>query len=112
MRMVWHRSQMGNVAPGLNGKGRHPMTRYLCVHPTHAKDGVLRPVDVTAQVRLERDLLPREPVFFAVTDDVIDRIVALPHPDRVERTIYATEILTGSTEPPEGLVVLMPAGVV
>jgi hypothetical protein len=103
---------MGNLAAGLNRETEASMTRYLCVHPTHAKDGVLRPVDVTAQVRLERDLLPREPVFFAVTDDVIDRMVSLPHTDSTERTIYATEILTGSTEPPEGSVVLMPAGVV
>jgi hypothetical protein len=61
------------------------MTRYLCAHPGHDRKGRHQAVDVTAQVRLEREFLPRESSYLASTDDVIARVVALRSGDSVDR---------------------------
>jgi hypothetical protein len=82
------------------------MTRYLCVHPGHDRKGRVRPVDVTAQVRLEREFLPRESAYLASTDDVIARVLALRTGDPVGRLAQVRRILTGTAAPIDAPVVL------
>jgi hypothetical protein len=86
------------------------MARYLCVHPGHEDDGIMNPVDVTAQVRLERALFPRTSAYLAFTDDVVDAVTGLPTRDPVERTREVYRILTGDPKPPNGEVILVPPG--
>jgi hypothetical protein len=82
------------------------MTRYLCVHPGHERKGRGRPVDVTAQVRLEREFLPRESAYLASTDDVIARVLALRTGDPVDRLAQVRRALTGTAAPIDAPVVL------
>ena len=82
------------------------MTRYLCPHPGHDRKGRHQAVDVTAQVRLEREFLPRESSYLASTDDVIARVVALRSGDSVDRLAQVRRILTGTTAPIDAPVVL------
>jgi hypothetical protein len=64
-------------------------------------------VDVTPQVRLERMFPPRASVYLAATDEVLDRVLALPEVDPVERTRAALRILTGDPSPHDGPIVLV-----
>jgi hypothetical protein len=75
------------------------MTRYLCSDVSHVRDGELHPVDVTAQVRLERELLPRPMVYVATTESVVDRVGELDlfGPDGGREEIR--RILTGTAAP-------------
>jgi hypothetical protein len=82
------------------------MTRYLCAHPGHERKGRAHAVDVTAQVRLEREFLPRESAYLASTDDVIARVVAIRTTDPVERLSSVRRVLTGTTAPIDVPVVL------
>lgn len=82
------------------------MTRYLCAHPGHERKGRAQAVDVTAQVRLEREFLPRESSYLASTDDVITRVVALRTNDPLERISQVRRILSGTTAPIDAPVVL------
>lgn len=82
------------------------MTRYLCAHPGHERKGRAQAVDVTAQVRLEREFLPRESSYLASTDDVITRVVGLRTDDPLERISQVRRILTGTTVPIDAPVVL------
>ena len=82
------------------------MTRYLCAHPGHERKGRAHAVDVTAQVRLEREFLPRESSYLASTDDVLARVLALRTGDPVERVAQVRRILTGTTAPVDAPVVL------
>ena len=82
------------------------MTRYLCAHPGHERKSRARAVDVTAQVRLEREFLPRESSYLVSTDDVIARVVALDTGDPVDRIAQVRRILTGTTAPIDAPVVL------
>lgn len=82
------------------------MTRYLCAHPGHERKGRAQAVDVTAQVRLEREFLPRESSYLASTDDVIARVAALGTSDPVDRIVQVRRILTGTTAPIDAPVVL------
>ena len=82
------------------------MTRYLCAHPGHDRKGRHQAVDVTAQVRLEREFLPRESSYLASTDDVIARVVGLRSSDPVDRLAQVRRILTGTTAPIDAPVVL------
>ncbi len=82
------------------------MTRYLCAHPGHERKGRAQAVDVTAQVRLEREFLPRESSYLASTDDVIARVAALDTSDPVDRIVQVRRILTGTTAPIDAPVVL------
>ena len=82
------------------------MTRYLCAHPGHDRKGRAQAVDVTAQVRLEREFLPRESSYLASTDDVIARVVALRSGDSVDRLAQVRRMLTGTTAPIDAPVVL------
>ena len=82
------------------------MTRYLCAHPGHERKGRAQAVDVTAQVRLEREFLPRESSYLASTDDVIARVAALGTTDPVDRIAQVRRILTGTTAPIDAPVVL------
>ena len=81
------------------------MTRYLCIHGSHRRDGKRVPVDLTDSVRLERSLIPRPSVYLAVTEDVIDQAVGMgPSVDRrreIERAI------SGDVEPANLPVVLV-----
>jgi hypothetical protein len=86
------------------------MARYLCVHPGHEDDSIMNPVDVTAQVRLERALFPRTSAYLALTDDVVGAVAALTTRDPVERTREVYRILTGDSKPPNGEVILVPRG--
>jgi hypothetical protein len=82
------------------------MTRYLCAHPGHERKGRARAVDVTAQVRLEREFLPRESAYLASTDDVIARVLALRDTDPVDRVAQVRRVLTGTAAPIDAPVVL------
>ncbi|MGZ8630430.1 MAG: hypothetical protein ACXWZF_05620 [Actinomycetota bacterium] len=83
------------------------MTRYLCVHPGHERKGRTQAVDVTAQVRLEREFLPRESTYLASTDDVIARVRAIRTADPVDRLAAVRRVLTGTTAPIDAPVVLV-----
>jgi uncharacterized lipoprotein YbaY len=81
------------------------MTRYMCVHPSHARDGEPRPVDVSDQVLIERELAPRGAVYLAYTEHVVRQVSETPlGPDRVEEI---TRVLTGTTSPGEAPVMLV-----
>ena len=82
------------------------MTRYLCAHPGHERKGRTMAVDVTAQVRLEREFLPRESAYLASTDDVLSRVSALRSGDAIDRLAQVRRILTGTTAPIDVPVVL------
>lgn len=82
------------------------MTRYLCAHPGHDRKARARAVDVTAQVRLEREFLPRESAYLASTDDVLARVAVLRTSDPVDRLAQVRRILTGTTAPIDVPVVL------
>ena len=82
------------------------MTRYLCAHPGHERKGRALAVDVTAQVRLEREFLPRESSYLASTDEVISRVLALRTDDPLERISQVRRILSGTTAPIDAPVVL------
>ena len=82
------------------------MTRYLCAHPGHERKSRARAVDVTAQVRLEREFLPREASYLASTDAVIARVIGLGTGDPVDRIAQVRRILTGTTAPIDAPVVL------
>lgn len=82
------------------------MTRYLCAHPGHERKGRAQAVDVTAQVRLEREFLPRESSYLASTDEVIARVLALRTDDPLERVSQVRRILSGTTAPIDAPVVL------
>ena len=82
------------------------MTRYLCAHPGHERKGRPQAVDVTAQVRLEREFLPRQSAYLASTDDVIVRVLALRSGDAIDRLAQVRRILTGTTAPIDVPVVL------
>jgi hypothetical protein len=86
------------------------MTRYLCAHPGHDRKGRPQAVDVTAQVRLEREFLPRESAYLASTDDVIARVVALRTVDPVDRLAQVRRVLTGTTAPIDVPIVLAASG--
>jgi hypothetical protein len=83
------------------------MTRYLCVHPDHETDGTLRPVDVTAQVRLERAFVPRSSGYLASTEDVLRKVAALDIFDPTERPAAIRRLLTGTSTPIDAPVVLV-----
>lgn len=83
------------------------MTRYLCVHPGHERKGRAQAVDVTAQVRLEREFVPRESTYLASTDDVIARVRAIRTADPVDRLAAVRRVLTGTTAPVDAPVVLV-----
>lgn len=83
------------------------MTRYLCVHPGHERKGRAQAVDVTAQVRLEREFQPRESAYLASTDEVITRVRAIATSDPVDRLSEVRRVLTGTTAPIDAPVVLV-----
>ena len=82
------------------------MTRYLCAHPGHERKGRAHAVDVTAQVRLEREFLPRESSYLASTDDVVERVMRVRTDDPLERVAQVRRILSGTTAPIDAPVVL------
>jgi hypothetical protein len=82
------------------------MTRYLCVDPSHRRHGDMLPVDVTAQVRSERAMLPRPAAYLAITEDVISAVADLG--DASSRSSsHVARILSGVAEPQDLPVVLM-----
>jgi hypothetical protein len=83
------------------------MTRYLCAHPGHERKGHPRAIDVTAQVRLEREFLPRESAYLASTDDVISRVLAVRTDDPLDRLAAVRRALAGTTAPIDAPVVLV-----
>ncbi|MGH2539905.1 MAG: hypothetical protein ACRDGK_05250 [Actinomycetota bacterium] len=83
------------------------MTRYLCVHPGHERKGRALAVDVTAQVRLEREFHPRESAYLASTDEVITRVRAIRTNDPVDRLSEVRRVLTGTRAPIDAPVVLV-----
>ena len=81
------------------------MTRYMCAHPSHARGDQRRVVDVSDQVRIERELSPKGTVFLAYTERVIRQVADLdPGFDREEAV---TRLLTGSPMPGEAPVMLV-----
>lgn len=81
------------------------MTRYMCAHPAHRLGSGPDAVDVTAQVRLERNLLPRPPAYLAITEDVIDTTMRLG--EGPDRRIAIERLISGEAEPQDLPVVLM-----
>lgn len=81
------------------------MTRYMCAHPAHARGGERRVVDVSDQVRLERELSPKGAVFLAYTERVVDQVPDVARgPDREDEIV---RILTGTPAPGEAPVMLV-----
>ncbi len=81
------------------------MTTYLCAHPSHRRGSDPGAVDVTAQVRTERAMLPRPQAYLAIVEDVVDAVMRLGDvPDRRERIEH---VLSGDAEPQDLPVVLM-----
>jgi hypothetical protein len=83
------------------------MTRYLCVDPSHTLGGEPAAIDLTAQVRLEREFLPRESAYLADSGDVIRRVNDLGEVDGALRAAAVRRILTGTTSPLDAPVVLV-----
>ena len=83
------------------------MTRYVCTDATHIHDGTLHHVDLTAQVRLERDLVPRPVVHMAATEPVVASVMMLDTDDVDERRTAIRRILTGSADPARAPVLLV-----
>lgn len=81
------------------------MTRYMCVHPVHRLGSGPDVVDVTAQVRLERNLLPRPPAYLAFTEDILDMTMRLD--EGPERRVALERLISGEAEPQDLPVVLM-----
>src|SRR3954454_8170915 len=86
------------------------MTRSLGGPPSHGAPDAPGPVDVTPQVRLERQFPPRALVCLAITEDVLGRVQALPEDDPAERTRSVLRVLTGDPNPHDGPVVLVADG--
>ena len=84
------------------------MTRYLCVHTSHRRDGKRVPVDLTDSVRLERSLVPRPAVYLAVTEDLVEEALALPGPS-ADRRKKIEQFIAGEVEPTNLPVVLVSA---
>ena len=83
------------------------MTRYLCADPGHALGGEPASIDVTAQVRLEREFQPRESTYLAETSDVLRRVRELGEHDLTARIGDVRRILTGTAAPLDAPVVLV-----
>lgn len=83
------------------------MTRYLCADPSHSLGADPASIDVTAQVRLEREFLPRESAYLAETGDVLRRVRELADDDPDLRAADVRRILTGSNVPLDVPVVLV-----
>ncbi len=86
------------------------MTRYLCAHPSHARGDTLESVNVTAQVRLERQLTPRTTAYLGTTEDVVRRVAALGERDPIDRRRAVNRVLTGDPSPRDGEILLMASG--
>lgn len=84
------------------------MTRYMCAHPAHARGGERRVMDVSDQVRLERELSPKGTVYLAYTERVVQQIAELG--DGPGREDVITRILTGTPVPGEAPVMLVSEG--
>ncbi len=91
----------------LSPEGVPPMTRYLCADPSHGLGADPASIDVTAQVRLEREFLPRESAYLAETGDVLRRVRELPDDDPDLRAADVRRILTGTTAPLDVPVILV-----
>ncbi|HEY6566139.1 MAG TPA: hypothetical protein VI341_01360 [Actinomycetota bacterium] len=83
------------------------MTRYLCADPSHSPGADPASIDVTAQVRSERGLPPRESAYLAETGDVVRRVRELADDDPDVRAADVRRILTGTNVPLDVPVVLM-----
>jgi len=83
------------------------MTRYLCVDQSHRRHGEIVPVDVTAQVRSERALMPRPSAYLAITEEVISAVTALDPGSLNQRSADIARILSGVAAHQDLPVVLM-----
>ncbi|MEA2522585.1 MAG: hypothetical protein QOI81_2231 [Actinomycetota bacterium] len=83
------------------------MTRYLCVDQSHRRHGDVIPVDVTAQVRTERAMLPSPSAYFALTEDIIASVAKLGQSPSGTTTEGVSRLLSGVTEPQDLPVILM-----
>jgi hypothetical protein len=83
------------------------MTRYLCGHPSHGAPDAPGPVDVTPQVRLERQFPPRALVCLGFTEEVLRDVQTIREEDPVERTRSVLRLLTGDPSPHDGPIVLI-----
>jgi hypothetical protein len=83
------------------------VTRYLCAHPSHDAKRGPRPVDLTAQVRLERGLEPRSRAYLAVTEEVVDAMRQTTSSEPTDRMRAALEAMTGEPAPSPSMVILM-----
>lgn len=81
------------------------MTRYFCADPSHRRRGEVIPVDVTAQVRAERELIPRPGAYFATTEAIVAGIADMD--PLTARTAEIARLLTGTADPIDLPVVLM-----
>ncbi|MEP7059157.1 MAG: hypothetical protein ABI828_00375 [Actinomycetota bacterium] len=81
------------------------MTRYRCVDQSHRHHGDVVPVDVTAQVRTERAMLPSPSAYLAITEEVISAVKDLDTTG--SRSADIARLLSAVTEPQDLPVVLM-----
>lgn len=82
------------------------MTRYLCIHASHRRDGKRVPMDLTDGVRLERSLVPRPAVYLAVTEDLVNETLSMRGPS-ADRRIRIEQYISGEDEPANLPVVLV-----
>ena len=82
------------------------MTRYLCVHASHRRDGKRVPVDLTDGVRLERSLVPRPAVYLAVTEELVNETLSMRGPS-ADRRIRIEQYISGEVQPANLPVVLV-----
>jgi hypothetical protein len=86
------------------------MTKYLCVDPSHRRRGDVVPVDVSAQVRDERALIPRPVAYLAISEDVIAAVASLDEGPHDVRATQVARVVTGVDEPQDMPVILMARG--
>lgn len=82
------------------------MTRYCCADSTHRRGTDPRTIDVTAQVRLERELQPRAAAYLASTERILASVPLVEEEDEARRVDAVRELLTGSPHPREAAVIL------
>ena len=98
----WASGGLRRTSPGY----KREMTRYLCVHASHRRDGKRVPVDLTDGVRLERSLVPRPAVYLAVTEELVNETLSMRGPS-ADRRIRIEQYISGEVQPANLPVVLV-----
>jgi hypothetical protein len=82
------------------------MTTYLCADVRHRRGSAPRDIDVTAQVRLERELQPRAGAYLAHTERLLTEVPLVSEVHEARRIAAMRELLAGRPDPWASVVVL------